>query len=261
MSKTIQSVTVVLSNYAGFVYQWTNLCNGKKYIGSHKGPETDGYIGSGLVFKSAVKKYGIQNFKRDILEYAFSVADITILEQKYLDLYQCAISKEFYNISLTATGGNMGQDYKMIGKRNALINRQNGHFDRTAIRMKANNPNAGGVARLAYIQAHGVPVHTQYRLSDKGADKLSSMMKTNNPMSKVRPWTHPAATPDSLMVWKDADLYYDWWNIRTAASYCKMATAFGYKKYTMSHHNMIKRFRTGWIPREDTDWLSFRRCI
>ena len=33
--------------YYGFIYMTTNLINGKKYIGMHKGSETDDYLGSG----------------------------------------------------------------------------------------------------------------------------------------------------------------------------------------------------------------------
>ena len=39
----------------GFVYSWRNLVNGKRYIGSHKGHPSDGYLGSGRVFNRALK--------------------------------------------------------------------------------------------------------------------------------------------------------------------------------------------------------------
>ncbi len=58
----------MLVNYNGFIYLWINLTNGKLYVGSHWGKLDDGYIGSGVLFKKAVKKYGIHNFSRTILE-------------------------------------------------------------------------------------------------------------------------------------------------------------------------------------------------
>lgn len=50
------------------VYKTTNLINGKFYIGqdSNNNPE---YIGSGTVLKQAIKKYGKENFKKEILEH------------------------------------------------------------------------------------------------------------------------------------------------------------------------------------------------
>ena len=50
------------------VYKITNLINGKIYIGqSHV--DNENYYGSGLAINGAIKKYGKQNFKREILEY------------------------------------------------------------------------------------------------------------------------------------------------------------------------------------------------
>lgn len=33
-----------------FIYLWTNKKNGKKYIGSHKGTPSDGYVGSNIKY-------------------------------------------------------------------------------------------------------------------------------------------------------------------------------------------------------------------
>ena len=90
-------------NYIGFVYRWTNAIKGKMYVGSHAGPDNDGYIGSGLVFQHAIKKYGIENFTREILEYV-SEGNLLNVEQKYLTKLDCANSERYYNISPTAGG-------------------------------------------------------------------------------------------------------------------------------------------------------------
>jgi len=53
-----------------FVYKTTNLVNGKIYVGKHicKNLE-DGYLGSGIIITAAIKKYGKDNFKREIIEH------------------------------------------------------------------------------------------------------------------------------------------------------------------------------------------------
>ena len=51
----------------GFVYKWTNKVNRKWYIGSHKGYPEDKYTAGGKLIKEAFKKYGIENFEREIL--------------------------------------------------------------------------------------------------------------------------------------------------------------------------------------------------
>ena len=89
----------------GFIYLWTNKINGKKYLGSHYGSIDDGYTGSGAIFKKAIKKYGIENFEREIIEY---VKDSNILlerEQYYLNYYNVSTNDEFYNIKQIANGG------------------------------------------------------------------------------------------------------------------------------------------------------------
>lgn len=94
--------------YIGFIYMWTNSTNGMKYVGSHKGKINDGYIGSGKAFLLAVDKYGIEKFTREILEYVYDVNLILLREQVYLDKFNCAESREYYNISPSSSGGNTG---------------------------------------------------------------------------------------------------------------------------------------------------------
>jgi hypothetical protein len=63
------------------LYKTTNLINGKTYIGIHQTKNiNDGYLGSGLYFLRAVKKYGKENFKREILEFCSSFDEL--LEKK-----------------------------------------------------------------------------------------------------------------------------------------------------------------------------------
>lgn len=45
-----------------FIYETTNLKNGKKYIGKHYGELNDSYLGSGTLLKKAIEKYGKESF-------------------------------------------------------------------------------------------------------------------------------------------------------------------------------------------------------
>lgn len=47
------------------IYKTTNLLNGKIYVGLHS--TNDRYLGSGWILKSAIKKYGRENFKKEVL--------------------------------------------------------------------------------------------------------------------------------------------------------------------------------------------------
>ena len=51
----------------GYIYKTTNLINGKIYVGKSL-YLPDGYLGSGLRLSGAIKKYGKNNFRREILE-------------------------------------------------------------------------------------------------------------------------------------------------------------------------------------------------
>ena len=80
------------------VYKTTNLINGKKYIGmdSHNNPK---YLGSGTAFLKAIKKYGRNNFKKEILEYCSSIDELEKRETYWINYYDAIHDKNFYNLS------------------------------------------------------------------------------------------------------------------------------------------------------------------
>ncbi len=93
--------------YYGFIYKWTNIVNGKKYIGSHAGTIDDGYVGSGKVFQRAVKKHGLENFTRSIIEYVDIEDRQYLLEREkfYLDKSNAYYSDDYYNVAKDVIGG------------------------------------------------------------------------------------------------------------------------------------------------------------
>jgi hypothetical protein len=51
------------------IYRTTNLLNNRYYIGMHSTTKVkDGYLGSGRRIKAEIKKYGKENFVREVLE-------------------------------------------------------------------------------------------------------------------------------------------------------------------------------------------------
>lgn len=81
-----------------FIYETTNLINGKKYRGCHKTENLDDkYLGSGKAFKCALAKYGKDNFSRQILEHCSSVDDMLEREKFYVDADWVA-NRNSYNL-------------------------------------------------------------------------------------------------------------------------------------------------------------------
>ena len=88
----------------GFVYETTNIINGKKYIGSHIGKDTDVYFGSGIDITEDLKKYGLEVFQRAILEYADDQKKLAEIEEKWLRSVDAKNNLQYYNRSNLSSG-------------------------------------------------------------------------------------------------------------------------------------------------------------
>lgn len=87
------------------IYQTTNIIDGKIYIGMHETTDpNDGYLGSGKHLKLAIKKYGRDSFRKNVL-FVFSTE--TEMREKEAEL----VTEEFcsrsdtYNICPGGKGG------------------------------------------------------------------------------------------------------------------------------------------------------------
>lgn len=84
-----------------YVYITTNLINGKQYVGDHSTDNLDdGYLGSGRYLAAAVKKYGKENFKLEILEQSFERSKVFKLQEKYINQFN-TLTPNGYNIHKT----------------------------------------------------------------------------------------------------------------------------------------------------------------
>ena len=81
-----------------YIYKITNNINGKIYIGKHSTDKlNDGYMGSGVLIKKAIQKYGIENFTKEYLAFCDNEETLNWLERFYIKKYN---AKECgYNLS------------------------------------------------------------------------------------------------------------------------------------------------------------------
>jgi len=116
------------------VYKTVNKINGRFYIGKHSQHDEgfDGYLGSGIAIKQAIKKYGRDNFIRETL---FVTDDELECYRKELELVGthhesslCYNMREggegFTTGNNPKTGKNRGIDNPMFGKKHSEETKQ-----------------------------------------------------------------------------------------------------------------------------------------
>lgn len=80
------------------VYKTTNIINSKIYVGYHKTDNLhDSYLGSGTSLLKDIKKYGSQNFTREIL-HVFDTAEEALLAEESIVTPEFVQNDNTYNI-------------------------------------------------------------------------------------------------------------------------------------------------------------------
>lgn len=88
-----------------FFYEVKNKLNNKIYYGVHSTTNIrDGYLGSGVAIKKAIKKYGKENFSKTILKYFDSEEKMYEYERVVID-ESVVNDLNTYNVTLGGDGG------------------------------------------------------------------------------------------------------------------------------------------------------------
>ena len=89
-----------------YVYEITNNINGRKYIGKHSTNDmNDGYMGSGIAIKQAIKKYGSKNFYKKIIKSFETSEEAFKFEKEIIEQLDCVNNYKYYNMSDGGIGG------------------------------------------------------------------------------------------------------------------------------------------------------------
>jgi hypothetical protein len=121
-----------------FVYKTTNLKNQKYYIGIRSTNNlNDGYIGSGKHLGLAIKKYGKENFKREILYFLYT-REMAAIKESELVTQELVDDPNCYNLK---TGGFVGFSYndewkRLVGERSKIVWTGRKHKPETIEKMK-----------------------------------------------------------------------------------------------------------------------------
>lgn len=123
-----------------YIYKTINLINNKIYIGKSEKDFNPKYLGSGKLLWKAIKKYGINNFKLELLETCKNIDHLNEREKYW-------ISKNLNNSYNLAEGGTGGwttryyDEYSLNKLKEKLSNYQKGRVVSESTKIKLSNSN------------------------------------------------------------------------------------------------------------------------
>lgn len=143
------------------IYKITNLINNKVYIGKDTTSDPN-YFGSGLLISRSIRKYGLENFKKEVIDETDNYNDLSKKEIYWIKEFNSTNRDLGYNISKGGDGGD------------TLSN----HPELEAIKKKIskNSPKTG----KTYEEAFGEEKAKMYKLNLSKSNSRHNLGKTYN---------------------------------------------------------------------------------
>ena len=120
----------------GYIYLIVNNVNGHTYVGKHKLNKKkwneDKYMGSGVLVRTAQKKYGIDNFEKFLITYTSSEEDACEKEKFWIAHYR-SLGKAEYNE--TAGGDGLINPSLAVRQKLSEVHKGKHHSDETRKKM------------------------------------------------------------------------------------------------------------------------------
>ena len=191
-----------------YIYMHTNKINGKKYIGMTNDIKRRWRRGgveykSSTIFSQAIKKYGFDNFKHEIIDKADTFEKACELEKFYISKNNTTDNKVGYNIS---PGGNGGKIYKehprnMLGKHQTEYQKEH---QKGFMSDCKNNPMLNGSCKWGVTHKHPKGMKGKHHTEEHNK-QLSEKMKgrVNNKPIKV---IYPSGEIEYYNCTKDAEV-------------------------------------------------------
>jgi len=172
------------------IYKTTNLINGMIYVGKDCANNPN-YLGSGKLLKLAIKKYGIENFKKEILEYCENREELSLREIFWIEELKVRDPLTGYNIALGGEEWNF--DFETLSR---MKKEQYAKMTKEEIqaKMKKIDDTLGKVGihnravKIAYARWNN-PIYrenTMLRFGDMGSKGAKSFWENADPVSRMK---------------------------------------------------------------------------
>jgi hypothetical protein len=171
-----------------YVYLVTNLVNNKVYVGQHSTQNIDdGYLGSGVIIRFALDKYGKSSFRKDVLCFCVTQKELDEKETFYIKEYDATNKTKGYNINAYGSGHLHTEEVK---KRLQEIGREAKHKARNSQahlgRKWYYNPQTGG-SKLCYAALVAPWVEGRPAKSMRGTHTPAATKKWKASIEKTPP--------------------------------------------------------------------------
>lgn len=171
------------------VYKTTNLINGKIYVGKASGYNCSSgsqYLGSGKLLRSAIAKYGKENFNRKTIDIASDKNDLCLKEIFWINFYDARNRNLGYNIMPGGEGGDAkGENSRNFGKTQTVE-----HKSKLGISRKGSKRSDETKIKMSEIhRGHAVTEESRRKMSvSRMGRKLSSEWKKKIGISVKKQW-------------------------------------------------------------------------